>query len=242
MADGPEGWPKRDDRHPRSDKTEPNPGMIQSIEEISLSEMSVGALRKRHRVRNLAAELRQKRKERTRGYRGSRRKVAASCRKLSGRARVAWQKRNTIRNIRTLEKCGRRKGFAAAGIRTTRCAKVARHMGRSHEGPSVEQGRRKDQTKIKFATGTRQGWTFERTLQVDPEGSTGGKDPNTRRQLRLSDQKTAGPIFEKNFRLQIAKLEDGSSVGLLKIRNWTLWRGRPPPKRKKLHIEEEPIM
>jgi hypothetical protein len=107
-------------------ETEPNPGMLQSIEghqEIPKGEaagMPVVGPRKRRRVRNLAAERRQKRKERTRGYSGSRRKLAAACRKVSRRAKVAWRKRNIIRKIRTLEKCGRRKEFAAAGIRTTR--------------------------------------------------------------------------------------------------------------------------
>jgi hypothetical protein len=56
--------------------------MMQSIEEhqeIPQEEaavMSVGEPRKRRRVCNLAAELRQKRKERTRGNRGYRRKVS----------------------------------------------------------------------------------------------------------------------------------------------------------------------
>jgi hypothetical protein len=68
---------------------------------------------------------------------------------------------------------------------------------------------------------------------VDPEDSTGVKDPNTRQHRRLKNEKTAGQIFETTFRLQIAKREDGSSVGSLKIRYWTLWRGRPPPKRKR---------
>jgi hypothetical protein len=60
---------------------------------------------------------------------------------------------------------------------------------------------------------------------VNPEGSTDVKDLNTRRHLRLKKKKTAGRIFKKTFRLQIAKREDRSFVGLLKIRNWTLWRG-----------------
>jgi hypothetical protein len=60
---------------------------------------------------------------------------------------------------------------------------------------------------------------------VDPEGSAGVKDPNTRRHRRLKNEKTAGQIFEETFRLQIAKQEDGSSVGSLKIRDWTFWRG-----------------
>jgi hypothetical protein len=125
---------------------------MQSIEEhqeIPKGEaegLPVGGPRKRRRVRNLAAECRQKRKERTRGNSGSRRTLAAAYRKVSRREKVAWRKRKLIRNIRTLEKCGRRKEFAAARIRTTRCAKVARLKGCSYEGPSVEQGRRKNKT------------------------------------------------------------------------------------------------
>jgi hypothetical protein len=83
--------------------------------------------------------------------------------------------------------------------------KMARHKERSHEEPSVEQGRRKDQTRNTFASGTRKGWTFGKRRRVDPEGSTGVKDPNTRQHRRLKNGKTAGRIFQKTFRLQIAK-------------------------------------
>jgi hypothetical protein len=97
--------------------------------------------------------------------------------------------------------------------------KMARHKERSHEGPSVEKGQWKEQTRNKFTNGNRKGWMFGRRHQVDPEGSTGVKDPNTRWHRRLKNEKTAGRIFEKTFRLQIAKREDGSSVGSLKIRD-----------------------
>jgi hypothetical protein len=106
--------------------------MIQSTEkhkEIPKEDAAVipvGEPRKRRRVRNLAAERRQKMKERTREISESRRKLTAACRKVSRREEVAWRKMNLFRNVRTLEKCGLRKEFAAARIRTTRCAKVAR--------------------------------------------------------------------------------------------------------------------
>jgi hypothetical protein len=39
-----------------------------------------------------------------------------------------------------------------------------------------------------------------------------------------------------------AKQIAGSSVGLQQNKNWTLWRGRPPPKRKReQQLEEEPV-
>jgi hypothetical protein len=75
-------------------ETELDPGMMQSIEEhqeIPKGEAAVvpvGEPRKLLRVRNLAAERPQKRKERTRRYSGSSRKSAAACRKVSRHAKV----------------------------------------------------------------------------------------------------------------------------------------------------------
>jgi hypothetical protein len=77
-------------------ETEPDPGMMQSIAEHQenpkgeAAVMPVEEPRNRRRVQNLAAECRQKRKERTRGNHGSRRKLAAACRKVSRHAKVAW--------------------------------------------------------------------------------------------------------------------------------------------------------
>jgi hypothetical protein len=179
-----------------TEKTNPDPGMMQSTEEhqeIPKGEaavMPVREPRKRRTVWNLAAERRQKRKESTRGNRGSRRKSAAACRKVSRREKVAWRKRNLCRIVQTQRNCGLQKRLVVTGKRTTQ-----------------------------------KGWTFGKTRQVDLEGSTMVKVSNTGRHQQLKNEKTAGRIFEKTFRLQIAKREDGSSVGSLKIRNWTLWRG-----------------
>jgi hypothetical protein len=86
-----------------TEKTEPDPGMMQSTEEHQeipngeAAVMPVGELRKRCRIQNLATEHRQKRKERTQEKRGSRSKSAATCRKVSHGAKVAWRKRNIAR-------------------------------------------------------------------------------------------------------------------------------------------------
>jgi hypothetical protein len=61
----------------------------QEISKEEAAVMSVGELRKGHRVCNLTAGRRQKRKERTRGNCESRRKLAAACRKVSCHAKVA---------------------------------------------------------------------------------------------------------------------------------------------------------
>jgi hypothetical protein len=50
----------------------------QEIPKEEAAVMPVGEPRKQHRICNLAAECRQKRKERTRGKTGSRRKLAAA--------------------------------------------------------------------------------------------------------------------------------------------------------------------
>jgi hypothetical protein len=55
-------------------------------------------MKKRHRDRNLAAGRHGKPKELTRGDCGSLRKLAAACRKVSHRARVASHKRNIVMN------------------------------------------------------------------------------------------------------------------------------------------------
>jgi hypothetical protein len=101
----------------------------------------VGEPRKRRRVCNLAAERRQKRKERTRGYRGSGRKLAAACKRASRRAKVAWRKRNLFRRTGTQEICGSRKRVTITGRMTIRRAKLAwrSEMSSGRTGPGTRQ-------------------------------------------------------------------------------------------------------
>jgi hypothetical protein len=66
----------------------------------------------------------------SRGIYGSRRKLAATCRKVSRRARVAWRKRRKVfRKIRTQGNCGPQKELAGAGRKMIRCAGVPRRKG-----------------------------------------------------------------------------------------------------------------
>jgi hypothetical protein len=112
-------------------ETEPDPGKMQSVEEhqeIPKEEaavMLVGEPRKRRRVQNLAAERRQKRKERTQGNCGSRRKSAAACKKITRCATVAWRKRILLRKIVTQGIYGPRKRLTVTGRKMTSCATVA---------------------------------------------------------------------------------------------------------------------
>jgi hypothetical protein len=102
----------------------------QEIPKEEAALMLVRGLRKRRRDRNLAAERRQKSKRRIRASCESRRRLTVVGKKMTHRATVAWHKRNVFRRIGTQGNCGPHKEFAAARIRTTRCAKPAR--GREH--------------------------------------------------------------------------------------------------------------
>jgi hypothetical protein len=68
----------------------------------------VGGLRKRYRGQKLAAGRRGEPKELTRGNCGSRRKLAAACKKVPRRASVARCKRNVFRKIQTWGNWGSR--------------------------------------------------------------------------------------------------------------------------------------
>jgi hypothetical protein len=127
-------------------KIEKNPGMMQSVEEHQdvsnedVTVMPVRKPRKRCRVRKSTAGRRGEPKELNRENHGSRKMLAAACRKVSRHAAVIWRKRKLFQRTGTQEICGWCKELTIAGIRTTHCAQVVRRKGRSHEGMSVEQG------------------------------------------------------------------------------------------------------
>jgi hypothetical protein len=146
---------------------------------------------------------------------------------------VAWHRKGVVRKIGTQENCGPRKEFAAAGIRATRCAKVARHKGHSHEGPPVQQERRKTQTRIKFARASRKGRTLGMRQLMRLEGTNGTRNRNFKEQLRLGIERTTSGIYRKTIGLEIVKRSVKISSGMRKVTDWTLWKGRPPPKRKR---------
>jgi Skp family chaperone for outer membrane proteins len=106
-----------------TEKTEPDPDMMQSAEEHQdipnevTAVMPVRGLRKRCRVWKLAAEHLQKSKEGTRGYCESRRRVTVASKRTSHHATVAWQKRKLLSKSETQDNCGPLKNFAAAGMR-----------------------------------------------------------------------------------------------------------------------------
>jgi hypothetical protein len=96
----------------------------QEIPKEGAAVMPVGEPRQRRRVCNLTPERDQNRKERTPTYRGSKRKSAAACRKVSHHKKVAWPEGKLVRRIGNEENCGPRKEFSPSGIRMTHSAKV----------------------------------------------------------------------------------------------------------------------
>jgi hypothetical protein len=111
----------------------------------------------------------------------------------------------------------------------THCAGVAWHKGHTVG---------KKQAKIDVERGVLRWRTFGRRFPVDPKSSKYLENQGTRWPLRRKIEREADELVRKAFGLQFWKRAAGSSVGLRRMKNWTLWRGWLPPKRKKrLHTE-----
>jgi hypothetical protein len=208
-------------------ETKPHPGLMQSIEErqeIPKGEatvMPVGEPRERRRVCNLAAERRLKRKERTRGYSGSRRKSAAACRKMTRRAKVAWRKRNIIRKIRIQASRESRKELAVARRQVSRRAETAwrkRNIAR------------KECTKANVVQEIQRGRTFGRRRQQEPECSNGIRSRGVEEQVQLrKGRKTAKSIGgRRKHQPRLESMGNSNKVfrktmgmELVKRANWT---------------------
>jgi hypothetical protein len=101
-------------------------------EEIPKDEDTVktsGAMKKRHRGRNLAAGRHGEPKDWTQGNSGSGKKLATCCRGMPRRAGVARRERKVFRKIRAQGNCGAQKELVATGRKMTRCAGVAQRKG-----------------------------------------------------------------------------------------------------------------
>jgi hypothetical protein len=73
----------------------------------------------------------------------------------------------------------------------------------------------------------------DRGLKQKLQGSKGIKDIGGRLPLCPRNERTSSWIYRKTIdSLEIAKQNAGSYDASREIKDWTLWRGRPPPKRK----------
>jgi hypothetical protein len=204
--------------------------------------------KKRLRGKKQAAGRRREPKKLTRGNCGSRMQLAAACRKVYRRATVAWRKRIIFRKSSTQRNCRPRKKVTAAGIKITRCA--------GHRRMEKKEGNAEQETPKR---------TEENRCSMYPEYNTGIRDRGLKQRLRVSNQlkdltknaiegcrlgqrlhiggrRTHKKTYYETVREKIAKRIVGSFVGLRQNKDWNLWRGRPPPRRKKtLQAEEEPV-
>jgi hypothetical protein len=197
------------------EKIEPDPGMMQYIgehQEVPKGEaavMPVGGLRKRRRGRYLAAERHQKTKERTRGYCGSRKRLTVAGRRMIRCAGVAFLRRGAVR-----KDCTRAKVERA----TQRIGSLRKILRTHHEGKRriKDLGDRRPLCLRK-----------ERTTMNGNEGWSSGQKSH------LGSGGTRKKTLYEMYRGKIAKQVVKTSIGLLRMMDGTLWRGRPPPKRKK---------
>jgi hypothetical protein len=99
-------------------------------------------------------------------------------------------------------------------------AGIARCKGHGHQGPS----------KDNIAQGTQKGQTFRKGYQPKLECNTRIRNGDLKEHLRLGSERTIGGIYRKAIVLEMVKRRVEPSVRIKKMSNWTLWRGRPPPK------------
>jgi hypothetical protein len=194
----------------------------QEVPREDAEEMPVGEPRKRRRDgRNLAAGRRQKKEQkRTQWKDGCRNNLVAD-----RRAAVAWRKINVFRKILTHGYCGPRKDVTATGMSITRCA----GHGRT------------EQNKNDAELETRKGRTEKNRRRKGPLCKTGIKNPtmnnikgrNPGERAPLGSGGTCKKDICDTFREKIMGHGVGISSELRRRKKWTLWRGRPPPKRKK---------
>jgi hypothetical protein len=162
---------------------------------------------KQHRDRHLTAGCREKPKERTWVNGGSRRKLAAACRRVSRCARVAWRKRNIITNNLIRDKVERG---------TWRVGMLRKKLWTHHGG---RRGRKSIGGKgLLFL---RNEWT----TAIGIRGWSSGQRPHLGGETLYTTIKKT--LYEINS-MKIVKQKAASP----KIEDWALWRGRPPQKWK----------
>jgi hypothetical protein len=211
--------------------TEPREEMMQSAEEHhevpdeGAVEAPVRIRKRRHKGRKETAGRRLEPKGLNRGDRGSRKKLAAACRKASHRATVAWIKRNVFRKSWTCEFYGLRKEVTAPRKEVTAPRK---------EVTRCERHRRK------VAQRSPTGGAFEHRCRRGSQYGMGRKDPTVIdiggwSSRQLSPLERRGSIYKirkTTLNTESLRRAPGMFIGLQQMRIWTLWRGRPPPKRK----------
>jgi hypothetical protein len=210
------------------------------IENVAM--MPVGEPRKRRRGGKLIAGRRGKPKKLNRRNCGSRKKLAAACRKVSRYATVAWRKRKLFRKSETRGYCGSRKCATVADRRTCPHATMAWRKRKLTRNIRIQESR--ESSKDFSVNGMRKGpgcknCIRRRNIKEPPHlrterkiaSSIGGE--HKREQRRLKGMSKYKDIYWRTIGLDFVKQVVRMSRGFLQMTIWRLWRGRPPPKRKK---------
>jgi hypothetical protein len=145
---------------------------------------------------------------------------------MTSRATVAWYKRNVFRKIRTEENCEPRKKLTATGMR--KCLEYKNGL-RNRVRKQQLRGRMRISD---LCSGQPLYLRKERTTTNGIEGCSAGQ------RSHLGSEGTLNKNLYEIFKGRIAKQIVGTPSGFRRIRNWTLWRCRPPPKRKKRLLTE----
>jgi hypothetical protein len=207
--------------------------------------MPVGEPKKKmRRDRKLAAERRrQKPKDLTRENYETQKKLAVARRGTIRREKVTWHTKVTDRKVS-------RRATVAGGMRDIFRPNIAHRAGVVR---CKENAIRNGCNRPSVVEEIRSGQTFGRRRRPKLECSKGiksrdveeplhprkGKNPvnsmrewSGREQPRL-EKKEPNRTYRKTTGLEIEKRIVGSHISLRQDKDWTLWRGRPPPKRKK---------
>jgi hypothetical protein len=92
---------------------------------------------------------------------------------------------------------------------------------------------RKSPGKNNFARGASRGKMLGKRQRNNCECGNGRMDLDFKNQLRLRMRRTLSSNFRKPMQLDMANLIFGSTTGVKDVIYWTVWKVRPPPKRKK---------
>jgi hypothetical protein len=135
------------------------------------------------------------------------------------------------------------KGHVRKGPRKNRCSGV-RGPGKTFRSRIDGRSLKQRQTQVNAAQETPEGRTDEKRRQTRPECNSGIRNLNkvsrtgkrgriVKGDQRLKAKRTHLEVTRKTLNLEIALLIVGSYIGLREPGDGTLWKCRPPPKRKR---------
>jgi hypothetical protein len=108
-----------------------------------------------------------------------------------------------------------------------------RGPGRTSGSRIENWGLKECQTKDKAVRGTPGKWTCERNRRTRPVSGNGLRDRGERQSTLVRNGMRFYEAFWQKFAPEAVKVAFESSVRLRELGNGTLWKCRPPPKRKR---------